>query len=73
MVSGVFDYLQSLEPKGECVGILGGWKGLLNRWTRPITKDVIDLYRNLGGQELLCHFGDSLGSDLSAATDGRSK
>ena len=37
VVSGVFDYLQSLEPKGECVGILGGWKGLMNKWIRPIT------------------------------------
>ena len=59
VVSGVFDYLQSLEPKGECVGILGGWKGLMSKWIRPITRETVDLYKNLGGQELLCHFGDS--------------
>lgn len=59
VVSGVFDYLQSLEPKGELVGILGGWKGLMNQWIRPITRETVDMYKNLGGQELLCHFGDS--------------
>jgi hypothetical protein len=38
-------------------GIVGGWQGLIRGWTREITPEIVDLHRNLGGQEMLCHFG----------------
>lgn len=56
-MSGVFDYLESLDGDPKLIGIIGGWRGLKNGWTRDISRDIIEKHINLGGQEILCDFG----------------
>eukprot|EP00397_Hematodinium_sp_SG-2012_P001959 GEMP01001964.1.p1 GENE.GEMP01001964.1~~GEMP01001964.1.p1 ORF type:complete len:1291 (+),score=257.22 GEMP01001964.1:218-4090(+) len=56
VVAGLFEYLQSLEPKAELIGFLGGWHGLMTSQFRVLDKEKVALHRNLGGQELLCQF-----------------
>ena len=62
VVAGLFDYLGSSDGR-QLIGFLGGSTGLKNQWTQTISKDLVDQYRNQGGQDLLGHFGESLSSD----------
>ena len=66
VVSGLWDYL---NEESELIGFLGGSTGLKNAWFHPLTHDLVDRYRNQGGQDLLGHFGESLvsESDFDAA------
>lgn len=61
VVSGVFDYVTSRG--GDCLGFLGGSTGLKAGWHQQLTPDLVERYRNQGGQDLLGHFGESLQSD----------
>jgi len=58
VVAGLFDYLAGLPAPGEVLGFLCGYDGLIRGHTVPICKDVVDQYRNLGGQDMLCQFGE---------------
>lgn len=57
VVSGLWDYL---NEDSELIGFLGGSTGLKNAWFHPLTQQLVDRYRNQGGQDLLGHFGESL-------------
>ena len=59
VVSGLFDYLRA-SSNCSLVGFLGGATGLKNAWYHELTPQMIDTYRNQGGQDLLGHFGESL-------------
>jgi len=63
VVSGLFDYLRTSDADSELIGFLGGSTGLKKGWTQSLTSDMIDIYRNQGGQDLLGHFGESLATD----------
>lgn len=58
VVSGLFDYLSTLSPPAILEGFLGGYEGLVKDKAVRITKEMVDQYRNLGGQDMLCQFGD---------------
>jgi pyrophosphate--fructose-6-phosphate 1-phosphotransferase len=62
VVAGLFDYLGDSDNR-QLIGFLGGSTGLRNGWTQVLTQDIVDRYRNQGGQDLLGHFGESLKSD----------
>mmetsp|Transcript_86553 Transcript_86553/g.242403 ORF Transcript_86553/g.242403 Transcript_86553/m.242403 type:complete len:1312 (-) Transcript_86553:80-4015(-) len=55
---GLFDYLAGLSPPAEVTGFLGGYVGLVNGFTVKVDKDMVDQYRNLGGQHMLCQLND---------------
>jgi pyrophosphate--fructose-6-phosphate 1-phosphotransferase len=63
VVSGLFDYLDKMPGHRTLIGFLGGSTGLRNGWTQILTADLVDRYRNQGGQDLLGHFGESLQTD----------
>ena len=56
VVAGLFDQLAG----AALIGFLGGAAGLKHGWTIPLTAELVDTYRNQGGQDLLGHFGDTL-------------
>jgi len=58
VVAGLCDYLFGLSPPGEVIGFLGGHEGIIKNETLAITKEVVDQYRNLGGQDMLCQFSE---------------
>jgi len=58
VVAGIYEQLASRNPPVELIGFVGGYVGLLKNLFVPITKHMVDTYLNLGGQDLLCHFGD---------------
>eukprot|EP00931_Biecheleriopsis_adriatica_P030672 TRINITY_DN18060_c0_g2_i1.p1 TRINITY_DN18060_c0_g2~~TRINITY_DN18060_c0_g2_i1.p1 ORF type:complete len:1048 (-),score=210.90 TRINITY_DN18060_c0_g2_i1:19-3162(-) len=58
VVAGIFDYLSSLSSETKLVGFLCGYEGLLKDQHAEITGEMVDQYRNLGGQDMLCQFGD---------------
>eukprot|EP00927_Polykrikos_kofoidii_P076426 TRINITY_DN73530_c0_g1_i1.p1 TRINITY_DN73530_c0_g1~~TRINITY_DN73530_c0_g1_i1.p1 ORF type:complete len:1421 (+),score=227.21 TRINITY_DN73530_c0_g1_i1:97-4359(+) len=57
IAAGLFDMLATLEQPLEIVGFVGGNGGLINNITVRITKEIIDQYRNLGGEDMICQFG----------------
>jgi len=64
VVAGLFDYLEAMTPKGELIGILGGWYGLMHNVTRILSKNDIARHRNQGGQEMLCQFNSTLSDSV---------
>jgi len=58
VVAGLFDYLATLNPPAKVIGFLSGYDGLIRDLTVPIDKNMVDQYRNLGGQDMICQFGD---------------
>jgi len=72
VVAGLFDYIAGLSPPGELIGFLGGYEGLVQNLNITVDRAMVDGWRNLGGQGLLCHFGDPSSlrfkDDLKAVT-----
>lgn len=58
VVAGLFDYLRTLTVPGEILGFLGGFSGLVKNLATPIDMEMVDQYRNLGGQDMLCQFAE---------------
>ncbi|CAE6920884.1 PFP-BETA1 [Symbiodinium natans] len=58
VIAGLFDYLAGLNQETKLIGFFCGYEGLLKDLWAPVTKDMVDQFRNLGGQDLLCQFGD---------------
>lgn len=54
MVWGLSTYLAQLSPPGICYGVVGGLEGLMVGNMVDITFDLLNVYHNLGGIELLC-------------------
>lgn len=57
-LAGLFDYLSGLSPPAKLIGFFCGYEGLIKDFWAPMTQDMVDQFRNLGGQDLLCQFGD---------------
>jgi len=55
VIAGVFDHLSAEKPPAELIGFQGGYEGLIKGFVMKIDAQVIDQYRNLGGQDLLCY------------------
>lgn len=71
VVTGLFDYLSGCSAGGELIGFLGGPTGLRNGWFQLMTRELIDHYRNQGGQDLLGHFGESLVTEQDYAASAK--
>jgi diphosphate--fructose-6-phosphate 1-phosphotransferase len=53
VAAGVFDYIKGVAPSSELIGIVAGTEGLMNNYTIPITEEVMALYRNQAGVDML--------------------
>lgn len=51
---GLTTYLSQLSPSGACYGAVGGLVGLMLGHLVKITPELLEVYHNLGGIELLC-------------------
>lgn len=51
---GLTTYLAQLKPVGICYGVIGGLEGLMVGNLIEITSELLEVYHNLGGIELLC-------------------
>lgn len=53
VIAGLFDALKKLHPDSRLFGFLDGPSGIVNGKQKELTKDLIDLFRNQGGFDLL--------------------
>ena len=53
VISGLFDGIKALNPKGKLYGFLGGPSGLIDHKYIELTADIIDEYRNTGGFDII--------------------
>ncbi len=53
VIAGLFDGLKSLHPESKLFGFLNGPSGIVNGKFKELTKDLLDLYRNQGGFDLI--------------------
>lgn len=53
VIAGLFDGLKSLNPANKLYGFLKGPDGLVKNQYKELTADLIDLYRNTGGFDMI--------------------
>ena len=53
VITALFDSLQLLHPQNRLVGFLEGPSGIIERKYRDLSKEVVDLYRNQGGFDMI--------------------
>ncbi|EFJ20412.1 hypothetical protein SELMODRAFT_108705 [Selaginella moellendorffii] len=62
IVAGLFDALKAHNPDNVLIGIVGGTDGLFAQKSVEITADVLAVYRNQGGYDLLGRTKDQIKS-----------
>jgi pyrophosphate--fructose-6-phosphate 1-phosphotransferase len=53
VIVGVFDALMQLHPESRLFGFLGGPSGLIKNQFLPLTREIIQNYRNQGGFDMI--------------------
>ena len=53
VIAGIFDGLIKANPKSRLYGFLGGPSGLIENKTMELTAEIIDIYRNTGGFDII--------------------
>jgi len=53
VIAGLYDGLKNGSPNSTLYGFLGGPSGLIENKTKILTGDIIDLYRNTGGFDII--------------------
>ncbi|CAI5472013.1 unnamed protein product [Closterium sp. Yama58-4] len=53
IISGLFDALKAHHADSTLLGFVGGYKGVFEKNTLEITPEVLSLYKNQGGYDLL--------------------
>lgn len=53
VIVGIFDALKSLHKDSELFGFLGGPSGIVENKYKKLEKELLDLYRNTGGFDLI--------------------
>ena len=53
VIMGLYDMAKKLHPDSKVYGFIAGFKGVLNGKYIEITKDYLDLYRNMGGFDII--------------------
>jgi 6-phosphofructokinase len=51
---GVFDMIKIFHPESQLFGFLEGPLGIYSNKYIEITKEYMDLYRNMGGFDMIC-------------------
>ncbi|KAK1405457.1 Pyrophosphate--fructose 6-phosphate 1-phosphotransferase subunit beta [Heracleum sosnowskyi] len=60
VISGIFDYLQERAKGSKMYGFKGGPAGIMKFKYVELTSDVINLYRNQGGFDMICSGRDKI-------------
>eukprot|EP01083_Nonionella_stella_P197196 725169_1 len=63
VIVGLFDALKELNPSSTLIGFLGGPKGIMINKYMELNKDIIDLYRNTGGFDMIQSGRDKIQTD----------
>ncbi len=53
VIAGLWDALKEIDPKSRLIGFIDGPCGLVENRHKNLTKDLVDLYRNQGGFDLI--------------------
>ncbi len=53
VIAGLLDGLLLLDPESQLFGFLGGPSGIIEGKSKPLTKESVAAYRNLGGFDLI--------------------
>ena len=53
VISGIFDGIKKINPESKLYGFLGGPGGLVEHKYIELTEDIIDIYRNTGGFDII--------------------
>ncbi len=53
VIGGLYDALQEMHPDSKVIGFLNGPGGIVRNKTIEITKELVDLYRNQGGFDMI--------------------
>jgi len=53
VIAGLYDRLQNRNPASELIGFLGGPSGIIEGKSKPLTKELVDEFRNVGGFHLI--------------------
>ncbi len=53
VIAGLYDALQELHPESKLIGFLNGPGGIVRNKNVEITKEMVDLYRNQGGFDMI--------------------
>jgi pyrophosphate--fructose-6-phosphate 1-phosphotransferase len=54
VIMGVFDMIKMMHPDSQVFGFLMGPHGIFSNNYIEITKEYMDLYRNMGGFDMIC-------------------
>ena len=63
VITGVFDYLQEMNPTNKLYGFIGGTSGLFEGSAVELTEEKLHLYRNMGGYDLLGRSADKIAEE----------
>ena len=63
VITGVFDYLQEMNPANKLYGFIGGTSGLFEGSAVELTEEKLHLYRNMGGYDLLGRSADKIAEE----------
>ncbi|MBA3721648.1 MAG: diphosphate--fructose-6-phosphate 1-phosphotransferase [Parachlamydiaceae bacterium] len=53
VISGIFDALKKFNPNNKLIGFLDGPNGIIKNQTIEITEELLSLYRNQGGFDII--------------------
>lgn len=56
MIMGVFDMIKKINPESKLYGFLMGPHGVYSNKYIEINQDYMNLYRNMGGFDMICKF-----------------
>ena len=71
VVGGLFEGIRKLHPDSTLIGFTGGPSGILKNLALPVTKELMDAYRNTGGFDLFGTGRTKLESQEDFATCAR--
>jgi len=54
VIMGVYDMIKQMNKESRLFGFLKGPKGIFINHYNEITQEYMDLYRNMGGFDMIC-------------------
>lgn len=60
VITGLYDFLKQANEKSELIGFIGGTAGLFKKSYVTVTEEMLKLYRNQGGFDLLGRSADKI-------------
>eukprot|EP01053_Blabericola_migrator_P005488 Blabericola_migrator_1__5487@NODE_27_length_20109_cov_273_259006_g24_i0_p3_GENE_NODE_27_length_20109_cov_273_259006_g24_i0NODE_27_length_20109_cov_273_259006_g24_i0_p3_ORF_typecomplete_len1196_score265_43PFK/PF00365_20/2_4e79PFK/PF00365_20/6_6e58RSS_P20/PF11757_8/1_1e03RSS_P20/PF11757_8/22RSS_P20/PF11757_8/24_NODE_27_length_20109_cov_273_259006_g24_i046108197 len=54
VIAGIYDYIKQCNSQSQLIGFLNGPHGIFSHNYREITDDYMNIYRNMGGFDMIC-------------------